>query len=268
MHEAARDGVGGASAALQIVGVTHRYGSLVAVDDLTLLLPRGITAGLIGPNGSGKSTTLGLCSTLLQIQSGRVMVQGWDVSSQPMEARRRFAYVPDIPTGFEQLSAREYLELYASLQGADEMFLTRAHVQMEALGMSRYLDRMLGALSTGTRRKVAVIAGCAALREVLLLDEATSALDPEAVAALEALLRFNASVGRSALIATQDLSFAERSCDLVFLLSNGALVAHGAPRDLCRDWGVDDLQQVFLAATGFSQNLARLNDALAATIPR
>lgn len=251
---------------LQLVGVTHRYGNLVAVDELSLTVRPGVIAGLIGPNGSGKSTTLRLCAGLLPLQHGSITVAGHEVARDPIAARRRFSYVPDVPTGFDQLSVREYVDLYGALQRLDDGYRERAQIQLEAIGLAASLDRTLGALSTGNRRKVAIVAGCAALRDLLLVDEATSALDPEAVLTLESLLRFGATHGHAALVATQDLSFAQRNCDLVYLLAAGVIVAHGSPESLRSAWDAADLREVFLKATGFSENLAHLHDALAATL--
>ena len=252
--------------AITVDAVSHHYGDLWAVDDVSLQVPAGATAGLIGPNGSGKSTTLRLLTGLLPLQFGHVSVFGEDLQANPVGCKRRLAFVPDLPRGFDHLSIREYLELYAALHRLGADYFERARAQLEALRLRSAEHRLLGALSMGTRRKVSLVAAASSFRPLLIVDEATSALDPEAVMVLESVLRFGARHGRTALIATQDLNFAERACDLVYLLAAGTIVAKGSPAELCRQYQVATLREVFMKATRLTDALEKLDDDLAASL--
>ena len=252
-----------ASPALRVEGVSFRYGDVVALSDLSLEVPRGRVAGLIGPNGSGKTTALRLITGILEPAGGSIEVQGTTISASPLTVKRRFAYAPDAPTGFDHLTVHEYLDLYARLQGADLDYALRAANLLGAMDLQPHAHRLLGKLSHGTRRKVAIVAAVALVRPLLLLDEATSALDPESVVVLEALLRSAKRYGSAALIATQDIYFAERSCDLVYLLADGQLKAFGSPAELRLRYQAADLREAFMKATGLSKILEGLDDVLA-----
>ena len=249
--------------ALELEGLTFRYGDVVAVNELSLEIPAGAVAGLIGPNGSGKTTTLRLITGILERKAGSVTVQGHLLASSPIQVKRRLAYAPDAPSGFDHLTVREYLELYGGLQGADQEYAERAENLLGAMDLLPHAHRLLGKLSHGTRRKVSIVAAIALVRPVLLLDEATSALDPESVAVLEALLRSAVRYGSSALVATQDIYFAERTCDLVFLMAGGRLRASGSPADLRRKYDAPDLREAFMKAAGLTRMLEGLDELLA-----
>ena len=248
---------------LSMAGVTFRYGETAAVRDLTLTVPAGTVAGLIGPNGCGKTTTLRLASGLLAPAEGEVVVEGMAMARHAEQAKARFAFAPDAPTGFDHLTVREYLDLYRSLQRADAGYWRRVERLLEMMQLAPYTHRLLGKLSHGTRRKVSIVAAAALLRPLLFLDEATSALDPESVIALESLLAGLSRRGCAALVATQDLYFAERTCDLVYLLARGRLVAHGSSEQLRREYRSADLRDVFMQATGLARPQEQIDDALA-----
>jgi ABC-2 type transport system ATP-binding protein len=249
-----------ATTALHVEHLSFRYGTTPVVDDLSFTVPAGTIAGLIGPNGSGKTTTLRLVTGILNADWGSIAINGIPLADSAIEAKRQFAFAPDSPTGFDHLTIHEYLALFAALQDADSEFSARAQNLLGVMDLSPHRDRLLGRLSHGTRRKVSIVAAIALVRPLLLLDEATSALDPEAVIALESLLRSSVRYGNAALVATQDIYFAERICDVVFMLSGGELKASGTPEALCRSYGATDLRGAFVAATGLDHMLEGIDE--------
>ncbi|TMD48032.1 MAG: ABC transporter ATP-binding protein [Chloroflexi bacterium] len=249
--------------ALRVDHLSFYYGTALAVDDLSLTVPAGTIAGLIGPNGSGKTTTLRLITGILEGKHGSVDIQGIPLRDAPVEAKRRFAFAPDAPSGFDHLTVQEYLDLYAALQSADPEYGARASNLLGVMDLQPHTNRVLGKLSHGTRRKVAIVAAIALVRPLLLLDEATSALDPESVIVLESLLRSAVRYGCAAVVATQDIYFAERTCDLIFMLAHGQLKAAGSPDELRRTFGAADLRGAFMKATGLTHVLEGIDDVLA-----
>ncbi|MDQ2912514.1 MAG: ABC transporter ATP-binding protein [Chloroflexota bacterium] len=254
--------------ALQLERVSQRYGDLWAVRDLTLAVGTGSVVGLIGPNGSGKTTTIRLATGLLRVPVDSVRISGVDLAREPVRAKRLFALVPDAPTGFEHLSVSEYLGLYGSLHEGDDGYRSRCATLLNAMQLSSHEHRLLGTLSAGMRRKVSMIAAASIFAPLLVVDEATSALDPESVMVLEELLRFAADNGHAAFVATQDLDFAERACDIVFLMAKGQVVASGTPNDLRSKYGCGSLREVFAKATGLSDLIGGIGRELARTITR
>jgi ABC-2 type transport system ATP-binding protein len=247
---------------LEVIGVGYRYGIVRALSSINLDVPPGTVFGVIGPNGSGKSTLLRLCAGLMPLQEGTIRVAGADLSGEQHGTAGRLAYVPDVPSGFERLTIAEYLGLVNAIYRLPMGFMAVARIQLEAMGLARLADRQLGALSEGTRRKVALVAAAATTTPLLLIDEATAALDPEAVMVLEGLLGWFKTQGCSALVATQDLDFAERTCDTVALLKDGTLHANGTPAQLRTMHRTDSLRGVFAAVTGLSDTLDRLEHDL------
>ena len=247
---------------LAIEGLAKSYGRVPAVEALDLTVPRGVIAGLIGPNGSGKTTTLRAVARLLEPDAGRILVDGHEHGSRA--ARASSAYVPDEPTGFDELTLDEFLALYAALYRAGERFRARASALVAAFGLQARARAPLASLSRGMRRQATMVAACALAPPLVLVDEAVAALDPEAVITLREALRELAHRDCGVLLATQDLHFAETTCDHVFLLSRGRLVADGSPAALRSRLGVGSLESVFLKLVGDGSRIDALRDALGA----
>lgn len=272
MHQeltVARREVGGPPAAvarvrpvapLVVRGLRVVYGPTAAVDELDLVVEAGTVVGLVGPNGCGKTTTLRAVLGLIEPDAGTVDVQG--VRGGTLRARALVASVPDEPTGLDELSVAELLQLTASLWRAESDFARRAELLLGVFGLRERVRSQLVSLSHGQRRLVSVVAAVALDRPLLLVDEATAALDPEAVIALREVVRVAAERGTGVLVATQDLHFAELVCDRVTLLSAGRAVAEGTIAELRRRHSAATLEDVFVAALGVAGRLRELRDAL------
>lgn len=243
-------------AGVRVDGVTKRYGERVVVSELSLTVEGGTVTGLVGPNGCGKTTTLAMISGLRIPERGRISVSDYDTIRSPRDARCNLALVPDAASGFEQLSVREYLDLYRSLYRRPRArYEERALVVLEAFGLREYEETNLEELSHGNRRKVAITAALSLEVPNILIDEPTVGLDPEGVVVLRRLVRHIGRSGAAVLLATQDLTFAERVCDQLFLLHNGRLLAKGSPDLLLERYHAESVEEAFLAATGIERRI-------------
>ena len=241
---------------LRISGVTKRYGDKTVVSELSLTVEPGMVASLVGPNGCGKTTTLSMIAGLRTPDEGRISVSGYYTAVSPLEAKRNLGFVPDTPGGLEQLTVREYIDLYRNLYRQPRArYEERAQVVLEAFGLLEYDETNLGELSHGIRRKVAMTAALSLAVSNILIDEPTVGLDPESVVVLRRLLRHTGRTGSSVLLATQDLAFAERVCDRLFLIHNGRLVADGSPASLLERYRVDSIEEAFLTVTGIGRRI-------------
>ena len=255
-------------AGIRIGGITKRYGEKTAVSELSLAVEPGTVASLVGPNGCGKTTTLGMIAGLKTPDRGRISVSGYDTIGSPLDARRNLAFVPDTPSGFEQLSVREYMDLYRSLYRQPRVrYEERARVVLEAFEVLEYNEINLGDLSHGIRRKVATTAALSLDVPNILIDEPTVSLDPESVVVLRRLVKHIGRTGSAVLLATQDLVFAERECDHLFLIHNGRLIAEGSPALLLERYHASSIEEAFLAATGIERRIDDFEQRLE-TIPR
>lgn len=231
-----------ATPAVDIRNVTHRYGTRDALRDVSLQVAPGALYGLLGPNGSGKTTLFRILSTLMPPSDGRARVFGLDTAQKPDAVRRRLGAVFQDEALDENLTVRESLRFQAALyglHGADRR--KRTSELLERLDVADRADEAVGKLSGGLRRRVDLARGLLHRPDLLLLDEPTTGLDPAARRAFwTAVGRLREAEGTTLLLATHLMDEAER-CDRVGILSDGALVADGAPDALKAELGDETL---------------------------
>lgn len=256
-------------AAVSARHLCRAFGAVKAVNDLTFDVEPGEVVALVGPNGCGKSTALRLVTGQLPVDAGTVTVAGAPCGS--LEARAALAFVPDNPTGFDELTVAEYLDLHEGLYPPSHSGRARRQALLRGFGLGERTGSSLATLSNGMRRQVSIIAAYAAATPVLVIDEAAAALDPEAVIVLREVVRAAAAQGQAVLMATQDLAFAALCADRFVLLSRGAYLDTGTLDQLraryCTRPGADPaaihLEEVFLSAVGQAGLIDEVRDALA-----
>ena len=228
--------------AVDIRGVTHRYGSHVALRDVSLQVASGSLYGVLGPNGSGKTTLFRILSTLMPPSEGAASVFGVDTRQDAEAVRQRLGVVFQDEALDDNLTVRENLRFQASLyglHGADRR--ERINMLLTRLGVADRADDAVSDLSGGLRRRADLARGLLHRPDLLLLDEPTTGLDPGARRAFwSAIGRLRDEEGTTLLLATHLMDEAER-CDRVGILSDGTLVTDGAPDALKADLGEETL---------------------------
>ncbi len=229
-------------AAVDIQGVTHRYGDHRALRDVTLQVAPGTLYGLLGPNGSGKTTLFRILSTLMPPSEGHAEVFGMDTTQRPDAVRERIGVVFQNEALDEALTVRENLRFQAGLYGLHGAARgERIEALLTRLGVADRADDPVEELSGGLRRRADLARGLLHRPDLLLLDEPTSGLDPAARRTFwTAVERLQEAEGTTLLLATHLMDEAER-CDRVGILSDGALVADGTPTALKDDLGDETL---------------------------
>jgi ABC-2 type transport system ATP-binding protein len=228
--------------AVDIQGVTHRYGAHLALRDVSLQVAPGGLYGLLGPNGSGKTTLFRILSTLMPPSEGRARVFGVDTTQDAEAVRQRLGVVFQDEALDDNLTVRENLRFQASLYG---LYGAERHERIDTLlarlDISDRADDAVSELSGGLRRRADLARGLLHRPDLLLLDEPTTGLDPAARRAFwTAIGRLREEEGTTLLLATHLMDEAER-CDRVGILSDGALVIDGAPDALKADLGNETL---------------------------
>jgi ABC-2 type transport system ATP-binding protein len=205
----------------------------VAVDDLSLTVPRGQLFGILGPNGAGKTTTVKIIATLLTPTAGAVQVCGHDVASKPRAVRSVLGVVLGGDRGFyNRLSGRENLAYFGALHG-----LTRAAIRrrldrlVPALDLGDFIDNRVEVYSRGMRQRLHLARALVHDPSVLILDEPTIGLDPVAAVAVRGLIR-RLVPERTVVLTTHDMREAEELCDRVAIIKKGRIAAVGAPASL------------------------------------
>ncbi len=242
---------------------------LLAVDRLVKVYPGGVRAlkgisfsvekgevyGLIGPNGAGKSTTFKIVATLLKPTSGRVTLAGVDVAAQPMEARRRLAFVPEEVGGYRYMKGIEYLELVISIhmeaRGASKADIEEAVEEAKRLSglTEKQLEERMGEYSKGMKRRLQVAWALAVHPELAILDEPTSGLDVEASFEVRRMIRrYAETTGVTVLMSSHNMLEVETVCDRVALIREGAIVDEGGPDELIAKYGARNLEEAYMEA--------------------
>jgi ABC-2 type transport system ATP-binding protein len=245
---------------ISIQGLTKRFGSLMAVDNLSLEVPAGMIVGLLGPNGAGKTTTLKMVTGMLKPDAGTAQICGVDIVKHPTEAKRLLGFVPDTAAVYESLTGLEFLLMIASLYGLKEdkaipriwQFLNLFEFDEDTL-----TKKLLGTYSKGMRRKIVIIAALLHNPRVVLLDEPLDGLDPNAAVGFKALLESLAQEGKTIVYSSHILDVVERVCDRVAIMVAGHLQVQGTPSELLATYEMDTLESLFTRLTGQTEVEAR-----------
>jgi ABC-2 type transport system ATP-binding protein len=237
---------------IELKGLTKRYGNLVAVDNLNLLIPKGEIFGFIGPNGAGKTTTINMIGGILAPTSGTVMICGINMESDPEKAKRKIGFIPERPYLYEKLTGMEFLKFIADLYGVGEdVFLIKCQEKLEMFFLSDWSDDLIESYSHGMKQRLVMAAALVHDPEVIIVDEPMVGLDPLAIKMVKNLFRNLAKQGTTIFISTHTLKVAEDICDRIGIIHKGTLIASGTPEELKRQVNETDadLEQVFIRLT-------------------
>jgi len=236
---------------IELVHLVKKFGDLVAVNDVTLTIPRGEFFAMLGPNAAGKTTTLKILAGLMKPTAGSARVCGFDVQTQPLEARRRVAYVPDFPFLYEKLTVREFFRFIGQLfQMDDARIATSGEALIGRFHLDGYADLPLESLSHGTRQRVAIVSALLHDPEVFVIDEPMVGLDPQHARIVKDVLKERTRAGVTVLMSTHELSVAEEMADRIGIINGGKLIAVGTRDELRKLSGASGpLEDVFLALT-------------------
>jgi ABC-2 type transport system ATP-binding protein len=219
-------------AALEVRGVTKRYGPNRGIQDISFTVKRGEVLGLLGPNGAGKTTTLRCITGYLPVTSGRVLVEGYDLWTHPFEVRRRIGYLPDNPPLYPEMTVYDYLMFCADLHELPrQRRAARLDEVAERLQLGDELGRLLGRLSRGYRQRVGLAQAVLHEPPVLICDEPTVGLDPAQIVEMRELIK---SFGRehAVVFSSHILSEVRLLCSEVVIIRAGTVVTQGSPAEL------------------------------------
>ncbi|MGW2254858.1 ATP-binding cassette domain-containing protein [Kitasatospora sp. NPDC001660] len=218
---------------IEAVDVGMTFGTVRALDSVSLAVPRGSVLALLGHNGAGKTTLVGVLTTALAPTDGRASVAGFDVRRRPAEVRRRIGLTGQYATVDGRLSGSDNLLLLAGLLGAGRRAArTRADELLDLFDLGHVADRPARTYSGGLRRRLDLAASLVGRPEVVFLDEPTTGLDPVSRLGLWQIVEGLVAEGTTVLLTTQYLDEADRLADAITVLSGGAVVAHGTPAEL------------------------------------
>lgn len=243
---------------IEINHLVKKYGSHVAVDDLSLTVEPGRIYGFLGPNGAGKSTTMNIITGYLAATGGEVKINGFDVLKQPEEAKKCVGYLPELPPLYMDMTVKEYLDFVAELKKLDKSL--RAGYVKEAMKITRTEEvsgRLIRNLSKGYRQRVGFAQAVLGYPEILILDEPTVGLDPKQIIEIRDLIR---ELGKkhTIILSSHILSEISAVCDHVFIISHGKLVASDSTENLLeRMTGAQEIELLLKAEENEAETAIR-----------
>jgi len=225
-----------AALAIDVKGLTKRFGQKTAVDHIDIAVPEGQVWGFLGPNGSGKTTTIRMLCGLLRADDGEGTCLGLNFRTQSEAIKRQVGYMTQRFSFWEDLSIRENLEFVARLYGIDDP-KKKVDDTLARLGLTKRQDQLAGALSGGWKQRMALAACMLHDPKLLLLDEPTAGVDPKARRDFWEEIHALSAEGLTVLVSTHYMDEAER-CDRIVYILNGKLVARGSVAEVIADSGL------------------------------
>lgn len=236
---------------IEINHVSKTFGTKKAVDDITVEIPTGCITGFIGPNGAGKTTTIHMMTGVLQPDNGTIKLNGKDISSNPIEAKREFGLVPDSPDLFLRLTGLEYINFMADLYHIDTQTRDKRIKELaQEFEMIDALNDKMSSYSHGMRQKAILIGTLVTNPNIWILDEPMTGLDPASSYLLKEKMKAHVAAGNTVFFSTHVLEVAEKLCDKIVIINKGKIYYDGTLEDLKAKYPYKtSLEDVFLEVT-------------------
>lgn len=233
---------------LRIKELTKLYGDKRAVDKLTLNIAPGEIYGFIGHNGAGKTTTIKSCCGILRFEEGEIFVDGISIKENPLECKKRLAYIPDNPDMYDFLSGIAYLNFVADIFGVSvKEREEKIKKYADLFELTEDLAQPVSAYSHGMKQKLALIAAFIHTPKLIIMDEPFVGLDPKASHTLKGLMHEHCDNGGAIFFSTHVLEVAEKLCDKIAIIKDGKLIVSGTMEEVK---GTSSLEDVFLELEG------------------
>jgi ABC-2 type transport system ATP-binding protein len=235
---------------IEVSGLSKNYGDLAALSNVSFTVEKGQIVGFLGANGAGKSTTMDILCGCIGADSGTAKIVNYDITEQPLEAKRRLGYLPDIAPLHLDMIVEEYISYAAELRKVDKGSIkSRVDSTIEKLALGDVRNRMVGNLSKGYRQRVGLAQALVHDPDVLVLDEPTEGLDPTQIAEIRKLVRSLAGQ-HTILLSSHILSEVQNTCDKIIIINKGKIVTQGTYEDLASSMEAGHVYKLKLARNG------------------
>jgi ABC-2 type transport system ATP-binding protein len=227
-----------------IENLTKKYGNQKAVDNISLKVATGEILGFLGPNGAGKTTTMKIITNFIAADEGKVYIGGKSISDNPWEIKKHIGYLSENNPLYQDMPVIDFLNFCAHIQGIEKSRIPERVAEMIRItGLNREKHKKIGELSKGYQQRVGLAQAIIHNPEVLILDEPTSGLDPNQIAEIRKLIR---ELGRekTVILSTHILSEVEATCDRIFIINKGKIVADGTAETLRKQAQGSDIIRV------------------------
>lgn len=209
---------------IEVTGLSKRYGTYLAVKNVSFSIQKGEVVGFLGPNGAGKSTIMNILTGYLSLTQGKVTIDGFNISENPEEAKRRIGYLPEIPPLYPDMKVREYLNFVYDLKKVK--FPKGPHIDeiMRLVSIEHVQNRLIKNLSKGYRQRVGFAQALIGNPDVLILDEPTVGLDPQQILEIRKLI-VRLGKNHTIILSSHILSEIQAVCDRIIIINYGEIIA-------------------------------------------
>lgn len=227
---------------IEIKEFTKTYGDKVAVNNISLKVNKGELFGFIGHNGAGKTTTIKAIVGINTIDKGDILIDGISIKDNPIECKKKFAYIPDNPDIYESLTGIQYLNFIADMFEVETEKRNKIIEEYATiLEIKSNLGSLISSYSHGMKQKLVIISALVHSPEVMILDEPFVGLDPKASSIVKKILREFCDNGGVVFMTSHVLEVVERICDRIAIIKNGEIKAEGNTKDIIGDNTLEDL---------------------------
>ena len=217
---------------IEVKNVTKKYGSFVAVDDISFTINDGEVVGFLGPNGAGKSTTMNMITGYIEQTEGNIIVDGFDTLKKSKKAKKEIGYMPEGVPLYTDLTVKEFVTYMAELRKEDRK-TKKENVQkvLKETGLDQMQNKLIKNLSRGQKQRVSLAGTLVADPKILILDEPTVGLDPKQITEIRSLIK-NLGKKHTVILSSHILSEVSQICDRVIIINKGKIVAIDTPENL------------------------------------
>lgn len=221
---------------IKLTNVTKKFDSVVAVDNITLEVPKGQFLGFLGPNGAGKTTTIKMMTGLLVPTSGTILINGNDITKNPVEAKLNIGYIPDQPYLYDKLTGREYLYFCCGLYKIPESEVDKLVDEIiKQFELEKWIDKRAESYSQGMAQRIIFASAFLHNPSVIIIDEPMVGLDPRSANIIKQALKGKCQNGATVFMSTHILPVAEELCQRIVFIKNGKILY---------DYSIEDLNEL------------------------
>ena len=244
---------------IEVTGLSKRYGTYLAVKDVSFSIEKGEVIGFLGPNGAGKSTIMNILTGYLSLTQGKVEIDGYDIAEYPEDAKRRIGYLPEIPPLYTDMKVREYLNFIYDLKKVK--FPKKPHIDeiLRLVKIDNVQNRLIKNLSKGYRQRVGIAQALIGNPKVLIFDEPTVGLDPKQIIEIRNLIK-HLGKDHTVILSTHILPEVQAVCDRIVVINKGQIVANERTEDIIN--AVDGTRRLIAKIVGPEDEVIKLLRAL------
>ncbi len=210
---------------LQLKNLVKKFGSFTAVDGINIDIKQGELYGFLGQNGAGKTTTIKMITGIYAPTSGSILVDGIDITKNPLDAKRQIGYVPDQPYLYDKLTGREFLYFSGGLYNLEKHIIkNKIDELISLLKLESWLDKRTEEYSQGMKQRITIASALLHNPKLIILDEPMVGLDPQSAVLVKNILKREVSEGAAVFVSTHSLPFAEEVCSKIGIIKQGKII--------------------------------------------